>query len=190
MTQSEQQSEDNMSIADRMNKSIESFKSQLSGLRTGRANPELLNSVVVDYYGSPTPLKQVASISASEARVLTLNIFDANAVKDVERAIQASNLGLTPRTEGNIIHIRLPELTEDRRKELVKVAKKHAEEARVAVRNIRRDEIDSIKKQEKSKDITEDESKQLQDSVQKITDEKIALVDSLSASKEKDILTL
>jgi ribosome recycling factor len=179
-----------MSVAERMDKSIESFKSQLNGLRTGRANPELLNSVVVEYYGAPTPLNQVASISTPEARVLMLNIFDANAVKDVERAIQASNLGLTPRTEGNIIHIRLPELTEDRRKELVKVAKKHAEEARVSIRNIRRDEIDNIKKQEKNKEVTEDESKQLQDEIQKVTDEKVAHIDSLSAAKEKDILTI
>lgn len=179
-----------MSAATRMDKSIESFKSQLNGLRTGRANPELLNSVVVDYYGAPTPLNQVASVSTPETRVLMLNVFDANAVKDVEKAIQASNLGLTPQTEGNIIHIRLPELTEDRRKELVKVAKKHAEDARVSIRNIRRDEIDTIKKQEKSKDITEDESKQLQDDVQKVTDEKVAQVDSITSTKEKDILSI
>ena len=179
-----------MSISERMDKSIESFKAKLSGLRTGRANPELLNSVVVEYYGAPTPLNQIASISTPETRVLMLNVFDSNAVKDVERAIQGSNLGLTPQTEGNIIHIRLPELTEDRRKELVKVAKKHAEDARVSIRNIRRDEIDTVKKQEKNKEITEDDSKQLQDDIQKVTDEKVALIDSVSAEKEKDILTI
>ena len=145
---------------------------------------------MVEYYGAPTPLNQIASISTPETRVLMLNVFDANAVKDVERAIQASNLGLTPQTEGNIIHIRLPELTEDRRKELVKVAKKHAEDARVSIRNIRRDEIDTVKKQEKNKEITEDDSKQLQDDIQKVTDEKVALIDSVSAEKEKDILTI
>lgn len=179
-----------MSIQERMKKSIERFNEQLGGIRTGRANPDLLKNIIVDYYGTPTPLKQVASISVAEIRTLSLQVFDANAIKDVEKAILQSHLGLTPRTEGSVIRIQLPELTEERRRELVKVAKNHAEEARVSIRNIRRDEIEKTKKIEKAKEITEDESKSQQADIQKQTDTFIAEIESIIITKEKDILTV
>jgi ribosome recycling factor len=179
-----------MSIQERMKKTIERLNEQLGGIRTGRANPDLLKNIIVDYYGTTTPLKQVASISVSEIRTLSLQVFDANAIKDVEKAILQSPLALTPRTEGSVIRIQLPELTEERRKELVKVAKKHAEEARVSIRNIRRDEIEKIKKNEKEKEITEDESKSKQSDIQKQTDTFIAEIESIIITKEKDILTV
>ena len=179
-----------MSTEIRMEKTVNALKTQLAALRTSRANPDMLNSIMVGYYGSSTPLKQLASISIPEPMVLMLNIFDANAVKDVERGIQASQLGLNPHTEGNVIRIRLPELTEDRRKDIVKVVKSHAENSRVSLRNIRRDAIDTIKKQEKEKEITEDDSKKEQQNIQKTTDEKIKLIDVISDEKEKEILTI
>lgn len=177
-------------LKDRMNKSIENFNHQLTGLRTGRANPEMLNSVQVEYYGSTVPVKQVASISVPEARILLLNVFDRGAVKDVEKAILASNLGLNPNTDGNLIRIQLPELTEERRKELVKHISKIAEEAKISIRNIRRDEIEAVKSDEKDSSITEDESKKLQQDIQKTTDEFISKVDSIFKEKEKELLTV
>ncbi|RAP35086.1 ribosome recycling factor [Candidatus Marinamargulisbacteria bacterium SCGC AAA071-K20] len=178
------------SLKERMAKSIDSFKQQLVGLRTGRANPDMLNTIQVDYYGSMVPLKQVASISVPEARTLLLNVFDRNAVKNVERAIIASNLGLNPNTDDNLIRIQLPELTEDRRKELVKHIGKVSEETKVAVRNIRRDKIDQIKAEEKQGDATEDDSKRLQQDTQKITDDFISKIETLFKEKETELLTI
>ena len=149
-------------LKERMSKSIENFKHQLVGLRTGRATPEMLNPIQVEYYGSTVPLKQVASISVPENRTLLLNVFDKNAVKEVEKSILASNLGLNPNVDDNLIRIQLPELTEERRKELVKHISKLAEDSKIAIRNIRRDHIDEIKESEKKGDLTEDDSKRSQ----------------------------
>ncbi len=179
-----------MSLTERMDKTVEALKTQLASLRTSRANPDMLNGVMVDYYGSQTALKQVAAISSPEPMVLMLNVFDANAIKSVEKGIQQSQLGLNPQTNGNVIRIRLPELTEERRKEIVKVVKTHTEASRVSIRNIRRDEIDTVKKQEKEKEITEDESKKEQQAIQKETDEKIKSIDSIGEAKEKEILKI
>ena len=140
-------------LKERMSKSIENFKHQLVGLRTGRATPEMLNPIQVEYYGSTVPLKQVASISVPENRTLLLNVFDKNAVKEVEKSILASNLGLNPNVDDNLIRIQLPELTEERRKELVKHISKLAEDSKIAIRNIRRDHIDEIKESEKKVDL-------------------------------------
>jgi ribosome recycling factor len=177
-------------LNERMKKSIDNFKHQLVGLRTGRANPEMLNSVQVDYYGSIVPINQVASVSVPEARTLLLNVFDKNAIKAVEKAILAANLGLNPNVDANLIRIQLPELTEDRRKELVKHISKLAEETKVAIRNIRRDNIDEIKANEKNSEITEDDSKRNQQETQKTTDEFISKVDTLFKEKETDLLTI
>lgn len=175
-------------LRDRMNKSIDRLKSQFSGLRTGRANPEILNTIVVDYYGSRTPLKQLAAISVPEPMVLLLNIFDRSAIKDVEKAIQASNLGITPNVDGTNIRLRMPDLTEERRRDLAKVVKTESEEARVSIRNIRRDGLEDLKAKEKSKEISSDDLKKMSDDIQKITNEFIALVDQLAKDKEAEIM--
>ena len=177
-------------LKERMSKSIENFKHQLVGLRTGRATPEMLNPIQVEYYGSTVPLKQVASISVPENRTLLLNVFDKNAVKEVEKSILASNLGLNPNVDDNLIRIQLPELTEERRKELVKHISKLAEDSKIAIRNIRRDHIDEIKESEKKGDLTEDDSKRSQQETQKITDEFISKIDILFKEKESELLTI
>ncbi|NBV42853.1 ribosome recycling factor [bacterium] len=175
-------------LKSRMEKTVESLKSQLNGFRTGRANPELLSKLMVNYYGSTVPLKQVGAVSVPESRVLLINVFDKGAVKEVERAIMTSDLGLSPQTDGMMIRLRLPELTEDRRKDLVKQVKKAVEEAKVGIRNIRRDYVDEIKAKEKNKAITEDDSKRQQDDAQKTTDQYIGILDSLSRDKEAEIM--
>ncbi|NDC82267.1 ribosome recycling factor [bacterium] len=177
-------------LKSRMEKSVESLKATLAGFRTGRASPELLNRLTVSYYGSMVPVKQVAAISVPEPRVIMLNVFDKGGVKDVERAIMTSDLGLQPQTDGTIIRLRLPELTEDRRKDLVKQVKKAVEDAKVSVRNIRRDFVDSIKAQEKDKSVSEDEAKKKQDDAQKTTDHYIGILDSLAKDKEAEIMTV
>lgn len=177
-------------IDDQMKKSVDAFKRSLLGIRTSRANPDMLNGVTVNYYGSMVPLQQVASISVPENQVFVLNVFDNNALKDVEKGIISANLGLTPMIDGNIIRIRLPDLTEDRRKELVKQAKSLLENAKVAIRNIRRDAIDTVKAEEKNKEITEDESKKRQHTIQSITDDNTKRVEVLLAQKEEEILTI
>jgi ribosome recycling factor len=178
------------STIERMDKTIASLKTQLSTLRTSRANPDMLNGIMIDYYGATTPLQQVAAISSPEPMVLMLNVFDYNAVKSIERGIQASQLGLNPHTDGNVIRIRLPELTEERRKEIVKIVKSQTEDARVSIRHIRRDEIETVKKKEKEKEITEDESKKEQLEIQKVTTDKIKTIDSIAEAKEKEILKI
>jgi len=178
------------STKEKMNKSVENLQKQLNALRTNRANPDMLNGITVDYYGAQVPLVQVASISVPENMVLLLNVFDQGAIQSVEKAIQSSSLGITPNTDGNVIRINLPELTEERRKDLVKVVRKKGEEAKISVRNIRRDAIDFVKAQEKEKDITEDISKKEQSDIQEVTDSINTQIDKIILDKEKEILTI
>ncbi|NGQ94041.1 ribosome recycling factor [Brevibacillus sp. SYP-B805] len=175
-------------MEERMAKAIATLKKDLATLRAGRANPAMLDKVVVDYYGTPTPVSQLANINAPEPRLLQIQPWDKSALKEIERAIQQSDLGLTPSNDGSIIRIVIPPLTEERRKELVKVAGKSGEEAKVAIRNIRRDANDEIKKLEKAGSISEDESRRYQETIQKTTDKYIADVDKIVKEKEKDIL--
>jgi len=175
-------------MEDRMSKAIATLKKELASLRAGRATPAMLDKVVVDYYGTPTPVSQLANIVAPEPRMLQIQPWDKSALKDIERAIQQSDLGLTPSNDGTVIRIVVPPLTEERRKELVKVANKDGEEAKVAIRNIRRDANDEIKKLEKAGTISEDESRRHQETIQKTTDKYIAEVDKVVKEKEKDIL--
>ncbi len=173
---------------ERMQKAVAALVRELKSLRAGRATPALLDKIMVDYYGAPTPLNQLANISAPEARLLVVQPWDKNVVKEVERAIMKSDLGLTPNSDGAIIRLAIPELTQERRRELVKVVKKKAEEARVAVRNIRREANDSVKELEKDKDISEDESHRAQDEVQKLTDKYVKEVDGVLQTKEEEIM--
>lgn len=173
-----------------MKKSVEVVKKELATLRAGRATPSLLDKVVVDYYGTPTPLNQLATISAPEPRLLVVQPWDKNIMADVEKAIMKSDLGITPTNDGNVIRLAIPQLTEERRVELVKVVKKKAEEGRVAVRNIRRDANDKLKGQQKNGEISEDEFRRLQDEVQKLTDKYIKEIDEVFAAKEKEIMTV
>jgi len=175
-------------INSRMAKAIDALKHEFTGLRTGRANPALLESVRADVYGSMMPLNQIASISAPEPRMLSVSVWDKNNVSAAEKAIQNSGLGLSPNTEGNVIRVNLPELTEDRRKELAKVAAQTAENAKVAVRNIRRDGMDQIKKMQNDKAIGEDAAHDLSDKVQQSTDKYVAEIDKELDSKTADIM--
>jgi ribosome recycling factor len=163
------------------------LRREFSTIRTGRANPAILDRVVVGYYGTPTPLPQLASVSVQDSRVLLVQPWDRNIVKDIEKAILKSDLGLTPAVDGAVIRIAIPPLTAERRSELTKLARKVAEEHRVAVRNLRRDANDLIKKAEKSEGLPENESRRLQEEVQKITDKFIGQIDQLLAEKEKEI---
>lgn len=174
----------------RMQGAIQALKHELSGLRTGRASPALLDHVQVDAYGSHMPLNQLATISVPEARLLNVQVWDRSMIHPVEKAISAANLGLTPATEGQLIKLRIPELNEERRRELVKVAHKYAEAARVAVRHVRRDGLDLLKKMEKDHKISEDEHERQSGDIQKATDATIADVDKLLAAKEKEIMTV
>ncbi|UFJ42157.1 ribosome recycling factor [Brevibacillus humidisoli] len=175
-------------MEERMSKAITTLKKDLATLRAGRANPALLDKVVVDYYGTLTPVNQLANISAPEPRLLQIQPWDKTSLKEIERAIQQSDLGLTPSNDGTIIRIAIPPLTEERRRELVKVAGKDGEEAKVAIRNIRRDANEEIKKLEKAGDISEDESRRHQETIQKTTDKFIGEVDKLVKEKEKEIM--
>lgn len=174
----------------RMDGAVGVLKSEFSGLRTGRAAVSMLEPVQVDVYGQKMPLNQVGSVSAPEARMLTVQVWDAGAVSSVEKAIRDSGLGLNPQTEGAVIRIPVPELNEERRTELTKVAGKYTEQARVAIRNVRRDGMDSLKQMEKDSDISEDEQKRSSDDVQKLTDEIVKRVDTMLTDKEKDIMTV
>ncbi|MBL4589126.1 MAG: ribosome recycling factor [Alphaproteobacteria bacterium] len=174
----------------RMEGALDNLGKEFSGLRTGRASTAMLDPVQVDMYGSKMPLNQVANINAPEPRMLTVQVWDANAVQNVEKAIRDSGLGLNPQAEGAVIRVPIPELNEERRTELVKVAKNYAEQTRISVRNIRRDGMDSLKKMEKENDISEDEQKRLSDDVQKLTDSQIKIVDQRLVDKEKDIMTV
>jgi ribosome recycling factor len=174
----------------RMQGAIQLLKQELGGLRTGRASASLLEPVQVEAYGTHMPLNQVATVSVPEPRLISVQVWDKSMVHAVEKAIQASNLGLNPSTEGQVLRLRIPELNEERRKELVKVAHKYAEAARVAVRHVRRDGLDVLKKLEKDHKISEDEGKRSSEQVQKATDEAIAEIDRMLATKEKEILTV
>ena len=175
-------------IESKMIKSIEILKKELSGLRTGRASVGLLEPVQIDAYGSKVPLSQVSNISVPEPRMLTVQVWDNSLVSAVENAIRTSNLGLNPMTEGNLIRLPIPDLTEERRKEIVKVASKYCEDSKIAIRNIRRDSMDSVKSLEKNKEISKDELFQNSEEIQKTTDKIIDTIDSLFMEKEKDIL--
>ncbi|WP_127165203.1 ribosome recycling factor [Veillonella sp. CHU732] len=174
----------------RMDKTIESLKHEFANVRTGRAHTSLLDSVMVDYYGAPTPVNQVANVSAPDPRMILIAPWDKTMIGAIEKAILTSDLGLNPNNDGESIRLAIPQLTEERRKELVKVVSKKAEDAKVAVRNIRRDANDAIKKEEKAKTITEDVSKDGQEQVQKLTDKKIKLIDELRDTKEKDVMSV
>jgi ribosome recycling factor len=174
----------------RMQGAMGVLKQELSGLRTGRASASLLEPVQVDAYGTHMPLSQLATVSVPEARLLSVQVWDRSMVHAVEKAITAANLGLNPQTEGQVIRLRIPELNEERRKELVKVAHKYAEAARVAVRHVRRDGIDVIKKLEKDHQISKDDQERYSNEIQKATDQSIHDIDQMLANKEKEILTV
>ena len=174
----------------KMQKSIESLKNDLSKVRTGRAHPSLLDQVHVDYYGSPTPLSQVANLTLIDARTIGVQPWEKNRIAPVEKAIRESDLGLNPASMGDLIRVPMPALTEERRKELVKVVKHEGENAKIAVRNIRRDANEHLKKLLKDKDISEDDERRAQDDVQKMTDKFVAEVDKLVTQKEADIMTV
>ncbi len=175
---------------DKMGKSLDSLKAEYMTIRAGRANPHLLDKIRIDYYGTPSSLQQVANVSVPEARVIQIQPWESKLIKEIEKAIMASDIGITPSNDGRIIRLVFPELTEDRRKELVKDVKKKGEGTKVAIRNIRRDANDAIKKAVKATEISEDEQKQLEEKVQKATDKYIAEVDKMVEEKSKEILTV
>ncbi len=172
----------------KMKKTIDVLRADLASLRAGRATPALLEKVMVEYYGTPTPVTQVANVSVPEPRMIVIQPWEKGLMKDIEKAIMKSDLGLMPSNDGVVIRLSIPQMTEQRRQELVKVVHKKAEECRVAVRNIRRDANDVIKKMEKDKVVSEDEAKKAQDDIQKLTDKIIKDVDQIMASKEKEIM--
>lgn len=174
----------------RMQKSIDNLSKELANISAGRANSNLLNGVNVDYYGAPTPVQQLASINVPEARLLVISPYDKSSVADIEKAINAANLGVNPTSDGEVIRISVPALTEERRKELVKDVKKIGEDAKVSIRNIRRDVNDQLKKDEKNGDITEDDLRSQTEDVQKATDNSIKEIDQLVEDKEKDIMSV
>lgn len=177
-------------LNEEMTKAIKNLQNQFTKVRTGRANPSVLDGVTVDYYGSPTPIKGVGQISTPEARLLQIQPFDKSIISEIEKSIINANLGLNPSNDGNFIRIQFPALTEEKRKELVKTVKKMGEDAKIAIRNSRRDQNDLVKKAEKAKDITEDDVKKFVDEIQKITDKYVGEVDKLVEAKEKELLTV
>ena len=175
---------------EKMKKSIDSVVSDFDSVRAGRANAAVLARIMVDYYGSPTPIQQIAGVSSPDARTLLISPFDSSALKNIEKAILNSDLGIHPQNDGKNIRLSFPQLTEERRKELVKQIRKYAESGKVAVRNIRRDAMDNFKKQEKKSEITEDELKQAEKDLQKLTDESCKKLDDLLAKKEKELMAV
>lgn len=171
-----------------MKKSIEALKREYASLRAGRATPALLDKVMVDYYGAPTPVNQIAKVAVPEPRMILIQPYEKSILHDIEVAIMKSELGLSPNSDGTAIRLAIPALTQERRQELVKTVNKKAEDAKVAIRNVRRDGNDEIKKLEKSKEVTEDESKRGQESIQKLVDKYIKLVDATKESKEKEVM--
>lgn len=174
----------------KMGKTVSALQSEYGAIRAGRANPQVLDRVTVDYYGTPTPVGQLASISVSEARVLTIQPWDKSVLKGIEKAIQTSDIGINPQNDGSVIRLTFPPLTEDRRKELAKDIQKIAENSKVAVRSIRRDAIEKLKAMKKNSEITEDDLKNGEKEIQKITDGFVKEVEDLAAAKEKEILTV
>lgn len=175
---------------EKMTKSVENLSSEYATIRAGRANPHILDKITVDYYGQPTNLQSVANISVSEARTLVVQPWEASMIKEIEKAILTSDLGLTPNNDGKAVRLVFPELTEDRRKELVKDVKKKGEDAKVAIRNIRRDANDAAKKQQKANEISEDEQKDAEAAIQKLTDEYVGKIDQMVEAKSKEIMTV
>jgi ribosome recycling factor len=173
---------------DRMRKSIEALKHDLSSIRTGRASPQLVERLTVDYFGTPTPIQALGTIGVPEPRMITIQPWDKTSIPAIERAIQKSELGLTPNNDGTLIRLVIPQLTDDRRRDLVKQVQRRVEEARVAVRNCRRDGVDVLRKEEKEKTISEDESHKGQDAIQKLTDRYVAQVDEVGRDKEREIM--
>ncbi len=173
---------------EKMGKTISVLKQELSGLRAGRANAQVLDRITADYYGTPTPINQMGNISAPEPRLLVIAPYDPSALKEIEKALQKSDLGINPSNDGKVIRLVFPELTEERRRDLVKVVKKKGEEAKVAIRSIRRDANETIKKQKKNGDITEDDQKIMEEDAQKATDAAIKDIDKIIADKEKEIM--
>lgn len=175
---------------EKMEKSLTNLENEYTAIRAGRANPRILDRIQVDYYGTPTNLQGVANVSVPEARMIQIQPWDASLIKDIEKAILASDLGLTPANDGKVIRLVFPELTEERRKELVKDVKKKGEEAKVAIRNIRRDANDAVKKEAKANEISEDEQKQMEDKIQKLTDSYVKKVDEAIESKSSEVMTV
>jgi ribosome recycling factor len=177
-------------VETQMKKAVESTQRAFNTIRTGRANTSLLDRISVEYYGTPTPLKSLANINTPDASTITIQPFDPSSLGEIEKAISLSDVGLTPNNDGKIVRLNIPPLTSERRKELVKLAAKYAEEGKVSIRNIRRDAMDSVRKQEKNKEVSEDESRDLQDNIQKLTDRYTRNIDDILAVKEKDIMTV
>ena len=177
-------------IKEKMEKSIDNLKGKFAEVRAGRANPAILNKVKIDYYGTPTPINQVAGISVPEARMIVISPWDVSMLTEIEKAILASDIGINPNNDGKVIRLTFPELTEDRRKELVKDIKKLAEDSKVAVRNARRDGIDLAKKLGKDGEMTEDEVKQAENKIQELTDKSIGEIDKLLSDKESEVLSI
>ena len=181
---------DYTSIEERMKKTISVYDENLSEIRAGRANPVILNKISVEYYGTATPINQVAGISVPEARLIVIQPWDMSVLKEIERAILASDIGITPNNDGKVIRLNFPELNEERRKELVKEIKKMGEESKVAIRQVRRDGLDEFKKMQKDSVITEDDLKQAEEQIQKLTDKYVEQIDKVTEVKEKEIMTL
>ncbi|MBR3697160.1 MAG: ribosome recycling factor [Clostridia bacterium] len=177
-------------LEERMLKSISVYQENLSEVRAGRANPAILNKITVDYYGVSTPINQIAGISVPEARMIVIQPWDASILKDIEKAILASDIGLNPNNDGKVIRLNFPELTEERRKELVKDIRKMAEDAKVSIRSIRRDGMEDLKAKQKNSEITEDEKTRGEDNIQKLTDKYVAEIDKMLDNKEKEIMSI
>ena len=181
---------DYTNLKEKMEKSISVYSEKLSEVRAGRANPAILNKIKIDYYGTPTPINQVAGASVPEARLIVIQPWDVSILKDIEKAILASDIGINPNNDGKVIRLAFPELNEERRKEIVKEIKKIAEEAKVAIRSIRRDGIDEAKAKQKNSEITEDELKSAEAEIQKITDKNIEEIDKILSNKENEIMSV
>ena len=177
-------------LKERIEKRISYYKEELKGVRTGRASVSMFDNIKVDYYGTMTPLSGVATLSAPEPRLVTITPWDASMIKTIEKAILASQMGFNPSNDGKVIRVPFPQLTEERRKELVKIVKKMGEEAKISIRNERRDANDKVKKQEKNKEISEDDAKKLQDDIQKLTDTSIKKIDEITEAKEKEVMEI
>ena len=178
------------SIKEKMNKSIDNLREKFAEVRAGRANPAILNKVKIDYYGTPTPINQVAGISVPEARMIVIQPWDVSVLKEIEKAILASDIGINPNNDGKVIRLAFPELTEERRKDLVKDIKKMAEEAKIVIRTIRRDGIEEAKQEQKNGEMTEDELKQAENEIQKLTDKSVEEIDKILANKEKEVMSV
>ena len=177
-------------IKEKMEKSISVYTEKLSEVRAGRANPAILNKVKIDYYGTPTPINQVAGVSVPEARLIVIQPWDMSILKEIEKAILASDIGINPNNDGKVIRLAFPELTEERRRDLVKDIKKMAEEAKIVIRTIRRDGIEEAKQQQKNGEMTEDELKQAENEIQKLTDKSVEEIDKILENKEKEVMSI